>query len=79
MSTFMRFLSVALAALLIATTVSAIEQPACYKNVKPWGWGPMPDKTNQSIVQVSGVNTQVIPGFVMPDIKELKELQARFG
>lgn len=66
---YIKFVGIVLAILLMAATVSAIEQPACYKNVRPWGWGPMPEKTNQSSVMVvSSGNVQTSNVLVMPDI-----------
>lgn len=79
MSTAMKVLGVALVILFVATAVSAIEQPDCPKNIRPWNWGPMPDKSNQSGVLVSSVHVQNGNVLMMPDIAGLKELQARFG
>lgn len=76
---YVKFIGIALAILLMVAMVSALEQPNCPKNIKPWNWGPMPEKSNQSIVQVAGGHVQSGNVLVMPDIAGLKELQARFG
>lgn len=76
---YVKVIGIVLAVLVMAAMVSAIEQPACYKNVKPWGWGPMPEKSNQSSVQVSDGHVLTGNVLIMPDIAGLKELQAKFG
>ncbi len=71
-----KILVIVIVALMIVTTCTAIEQPPCYKNVKPPSWYlEMVKNQNQGGHAVQLQNT----GFVMPDLGGLKSLQSRHG
>ena len=71
-----KILVIVIVAIMLVTTCTAIEQPHCYKDVKPPAWYlDMVKDQSQGHHAVQLQNT----GFVMPDIGGLKALQARHG
>jgi len=69
-----KILVIAVVAILLVATCTAIEQPQCYKNVKVPAWY-LDIMKNQTPHTVQWQNT----GFVMPNLAGLKGLQARHG
>lgn len=67
---------IAVVAILLVATCTAIEQPQCYKNVKVPAWYlDLVKNQSNTIHAVQWQNT----GFVMPNLAGLKGLQARHG
>lgn len=71
MSKMSKIFVIAVVALMCVATCTAIEQPDCYKNVKPpvWCLCIQSFEENNSTVQSTG--------FVMPSLDGLKALQSR--